>query len=172
MRRLLVRLVALSMLGLLAGCVTARGPEAGVKYVLIRHAEKADDDVRDPSLSAAGIKRANRIAERLHFSPVAAVYATPFRRTQQTAAPIARDHRLAVTGYDASQPAAAFAARLRAAHDRGSVVVVGHSNTVAPLAAALCGCAVEPTAESEYGRRISVTVLPDGRATLDDRREP
>jgi hypothetical protein len=36
----------------------------------------------------------------------------------------------------------------------------------------LCGCAIEPTAESEFGRRISITVLPDGRATVDDRREP
>jgi hypothetical protein len=61
---------------------------------------------------------------------------------------------------------------LRASYDRGTVLVVGHSNTVAPLAQALCGCAIAPNAESEYGRLIRITVLPDGRATVDDRHEP
>ena len=171
MRRLRHWLVALTVLFALSGCVTPRGPEAGVTYVLLRHAEKANDP-RDPSLSEAGVKRAERQAERLRYMPVVAVYATPFRRTQQTAAPIAREHRLAVTSYDARETAPAFAARLRAAHDRGTVVVVGHSNTVGAIAQALCGCVIAPTAESEYGRRITVTVLPDGRATVDDRREP
>ena len=172
MRSLFRWLVALSVLPALSACVTTRGYEAGVTYVLLRHAEKADDDPRDPSLSAAGVKRAERLAGRLHFAPVVAAYATGYRRTQQTAAPIAKDHRLAVTTYDASQPAAAFANRLRASHDRGTVVIVGHSNTVPAIAAALCGCEIAPTAESEFGRRIDVTVLPDGRATVDDRREP
>lgn len=172
MRRLRHWLVALTVLYALSGCVTPRGPEAGVTYVLLRHAEKATDDPRDPTLSAAGLKRAERQAKRLRFMPVVAVYATQYRRTQQTAAPIAREHRLAVTPYDAAQPAAAFAARLRAAHDHGAVVIVGHSNTVAGIAQALCRCEIAPTAETEYGRRITVTVLPDGRATVDDRREP
>jgi broad specificity phosphatase PhoE len=165
-------LVALSVLVVLAGCATSRGREAGVTYVLVRHAEKADDDPRDPSLSAAGVKRAARLAERLHFMPVVGVYATAFRRTQQTAAAVAKDHGLAVTTYDASQPAASFVETLRAAHDHGAVVIVGHSNTVPAIAAALCGCQIAPTAETEFGRRISITVLPDGRATVDDRREP
>jgi broad specificity phosphatase PhoE len=172
MRSLFGWLVALTVLLALAGCATPRVDAAGVTYVLLRHAEKADDDPRDPSLSAAGLRRAARLAERLHFAPVVAVYATGFRRTQQTAAAIAQDHRLPVLTYDAAQPVASFVATLRAAHDRGTVVVVGHSNTVPAIARALCGCAIESTAESEFGRRISITVLPDGRATVDDRREP
>ena len=93
MRSLFRWLVALSVLFALGGCATPRRGEAGVTYVLVRHAEKADDDPRDPSLSAAGAKRARRLAERLHFVPVVAVYASGFRRTQQTAAAIADDHR-------------------------------------------------------------------------------
>jgi phosphohistidine phosphatase SixA len=172
MRSLSRWLVALSIAAVLGGCATSPRREAGVTYVLVRHAEKSDDDPRDPSLSAAGTRRANRLAERLHFAPVVAVYATAYRRTQQTAAAIAKDHGLRVSTYEATRPAAAFAAALRAAHDRGTVVVVGHSNTVPALAAALCGCDIAPTAETEFGRRINVTVLPDGRATVDDRREP
>lgn len=172
MRSPLRWLVVVPVLFALAGCATPRGPESGVTYVLVRHAEKADDDPRDPSLSAAGLKRATRMAGRLHYTPIVAVYATPLRRTQQTAAPTARDHRLPVTTYDASQPPAAFVAALRAAHDHGTVLVVGHSNTMPAIAHALCGCTIAPTAETEFGRRISITVLPDGRTTVDDRREP
>jgi broad specificity phosphatase PhoE len=172
MRSLFRWLVALTVAAVLGGCATSPQRDAGVTYVLVRHAEKADDDPRDPSLSAAGIRRAGRLAERLHAAPVVAVYATAFRRTQQTAAAVAKDHGLRISTYDATQPAAVFAASLRAAHDRGTVVVVGHSNTVPAIAAALCGCDIAPTAESEFGRRITIDVLPAGRATVDDRREP
>ena len=174
MHRVLRWTVALSVLLALSGCASPGGStrETGVTFVLIRHAEKALDDPRDPSLSEAGVQRAERFATRVHDEPIVAVYATQFRRTRQTAAPVAREHGLAVIPYAAAEPAASLAARLRAAHDRGSVVVVGHSNTVPALAQALCGCVISPTAESEYGRRIDVTVLPDGRATVDDRREP
>lgn len=173
MRSLLIRLVALSMLVLLAACATARSDVApGATFVLIRHAEKGDDDARDPSLSQAGRKRVERLVSRLRDTRLTAVYASNFRRTQQTAAPIAAAHGLTVTTYDPARPAAAFAAALRSVHPSGTVLVVGHSNTIPALAQALCRCDIGPTAESEYGRRITIEVLPDGRATVDDRREP
>ena len=100
------------------------------------------------------------------------VYATGYRRSQQTAEPIAQNHGLPVSRYDAAQPAADVAALLRRQHPVGTVLVVAHSDTMAPIAQALCGCAIAPTSDSEYGRRIAVTVLPDGRTTADDRREP
>lgn len=173
MRRRLLRLAALSaLLAVLAGCATHREAAQAVTFVLVRHAEKATDDPRDPSLSDAGRLRAERLAHRLHDADVVAVYATPYRRTQQTAAPAARDHRLDVITYDPAQPASALATSLRRRHARGTVLVVGHSNTIPALAQALCGCAIDATADDEYGRRITVDVLPDGRTTVDDRREP
>ena len=155
-----------------AGCASVRAPAPGVRFVLVRHAEKADDDPRDPSLSSAGVARAEALARRLHRDDVAAVYATEYRRTRQTAQPVARDHGVAITPYDAQSAAASFAAQLRERHAHGTVLVVGHSNTIPALAAALCSCAIAPTAETEFGRRITVDVLPDGRVTVDDRREP
>lgn len=167
-----LRLAALCAVLALAGCATRGAHDEAVRYVLVRHAERADDDPRDPSLTEAGAARAERLARRLHGEPVSAVYATPYRRTQQTAAPTALDHALPVTTYDPTLPAEDLAARLRASGAHGTVLVVGHSNTIPGLAQALCRCAIGPTAENEFGRRITIDVLPDGRVTVDDRREP
>jgi len=101
-----------------------------------------------------------------------AAYATALRRAQQTAAPSAAAHGLAVTTYDAGTAATTLAERLRTAHARGTVLVVGHSNTVPAIAAALCGCTVAPMDDAQYGRRLTVHVDAAGRATLDERVDP
>lgn len=167
-----MRIALLLLLSMLAGCRSLPDPADGATFVLVRHAEKAADDPKDPALTPAGTRRAEKLASALHLRPVVAVYATPFRRTQATAAPVARDHGLTVTTYDAATGPADFARTLRAGHTAGTVVVVGHSNTVPAIAQALCGCTIGAMAETEYGRRITLRVLPDGRVTVDDRREP
>ncbi|HZX79349.1 MAG TPA: phosphoglycerate mutase family protein [Lysobacter sp.] len=170
MRRLL--LAVMFVLAASAGCASRPVVEDGATYVVVRHAEKATDDPRDPSLSDDGRTRVERMVGRLHYEPLVAVYATGYRRSRQTAEPIARDHGLPLSSYDAAQPAGDFAASLRRQHPVGTVLVVAHSDTMAPIAQALCGCRIEATSDNEYGRRIAVTVLPDGRTTVDDRREP
>lgn len=165
-------LVLTTALAALAGCRSLPDPDEGATFVLVRHAEKATDDPKDPVLTPAGERRAKRLALSLDLEPVVAVYATPFRRTQATAAPVARDHGLQVVTYDAATPPADFARTLRERHTAGTVVVVGHSNTVPAIAQALCGCTIGPIAETEYGRRIRLRAHPDGRVMVDDRREP
>lgn len=167
-----MRIALLVLLIALAGCRSVADPADGVTFVIVRHAEKAADDPRDPTLTAAGVARAERLAWRLKGAPLVAVYATPLRRAQATALPTARQHGLPVTSYDAAAPADAFARDLRARHAAGTVLVVGHSNTVPAIAQALCDCSIAPIADTEYGRRISLRVLADGRVTVDDRREP
>ena len=147
-------------------------PADAVEFVIVRHAEKAADAGDDPSLTDAGRARATALAQALAGTPVAAVYSTGYARTRETAQPTAAAHGLPVTPYDAREPADAFAGRLRAAHDRGTVLVVGHSNTVPAIAAALCGCDVAPMEETEYDRRLVVAVAPDGAATLAVDRLP
>lgn len=166
-----MRLAVLVLLSTLAGCRALPDPADGTTFVLVRHAEKADAAV-DPPLTPAGLQRARRLAASLDREAVVAVYATRTQRTQDTAAPTARAHALPVTAYDASRPPAEQAAALRRAHPAGTVLVVGHSNTVPALAQALCGCAIAPMADTEYGRRIRLHVRPDGRVTADDRQEP
>lgn len=164
---------------LLAACASpsmkATGPapaDAALEFVVVRHAEKAIDAGDDPPLVDAGHARAAAIAASLAHAPVVAVYSTAYARTRETAAPTAAAHDLPVIPYDARQPADAFAELLRGTHATGTVVVVGHSNTVPAIAAALCGCEVAPMDESEYDRLLRVAVRPGGGAALVVERQP
>ena len=160
---------------ILAACTTTpmtTPSPAALEFVVVRHAEKAADAGNDPPLTAEGRARADAVAHVLADAPVVGVYSTGYARTQATAAPTAVAHGLPVTTYDAREPAAAFATRLRAAYDGGTVLVVGHSNTVPAIAAALCRCDVPAMEETEYDRRLVVTVDADGHARLATDRLP
>jgi broad specificity phosphatase PhoE len=141
-------------------------PEAAtLEFVVVRHAEKEADGTKDPALTAAGRERAQRLVQHVG-EPLVAAYATGFRRTQQTAAPTAAARGIAVATYDAAQPEAAFAATLRERHTAGTVLVVGHSNTVPGIVATLCGCDVGPIGDNDYDRLYRVRIADDGRAAL------
>lgn len=173
MTTIAMRGLILVLLLSLAGCAALpwTGPLASATtttFIIVRHAEKIADGSRDPPLSAVGVASARRLATALHAEPVVAVYATPYLRTRQTAGATAEDHRLAVIPYDASQPAAGFAAQLRSRHGTGTVLVVGHSNTAPGIAAALCGCAATPLGDEDYGRVYRVAIGADGRAVLEE----
>ena len=147
-------------------------PTAGsVLVVLVRHAEAEPDGTRDPGLSAAGRRRADDLALSVYQAGLEAVYATEYRRTQETARAVAARAGLDVTVVPyGSGPVEAYAERLaaeiRARIGRSSgahaVLVVGHSNTTPALAQALLGSAVPPIAEDEYGRTITIVLTPEG----------
>jgi phosphohistidine phosphatase SixA len=154
----------------IGACASVRVPE-GATFVVVRHAEKVDDGSRDPGLSERGAARAQALAARLHAAPLVAAYATAFRRTQQTAQPAAAMHRVALTTYDASMPAADLAAILRVRHASGTILVVGHSNTVPDIVAALCACQVAALGDDDFDALYAVHIDGDGRALLDAERQ-
>jgi broad specificity phosphatase PhoE len=164
-----LRLALALLLASLAACGTMPPGDASapLTFVVVRHAEKATDDPGNPGLSAAGQARAVALAHRLRDAPLVAAYATEFRRTQQTAQPTADAHAVPVKAYYARGPAREIAAQWKLAHHGGSVLVVGHSNTVPDLVAALCGCETAPMDDSEYDRLSLVRIGSDGRATLE-----
>jgi broad specificity phosphatase PhoE len=169
-------LIAFLLSTLATGCVSqtstrTQAAEPGVRFILVRHAEKATDDPKDPTLSEAGMVRAKRLAASLADARVVAAYATQYRRTQLTAAPTSMSHHLDLQTYDASIPAFEFARQLRDAHRTGTVLVVGHSNTIPALAAVLCACEVAPMREDEFDRRIEIRVATDGSARMDVQRD-
>lgn len=153
----------------LAGCAATTPPAAdttAVTFIVVRHGEKVDAS-RDPDLSPAGHARAQALAATLGERELAAAYATEFKRTSQTLAPSAEARHLAITPYPAAQPAIEFAARLRATHPRGTVLIAGHSNTVPDIVAALCACTTAQIPDHEYDRLSIVRIQADGRANLD-----
>jgi broad specificity phosphatase PhoE len=100
---------------------------------IVRHAEKADA-TKDPDLSEAGRARAEALAKTLREANITAVYATEFKRTQQTAAPLAKVLGIIVTTLPAKDNAALIA-KLRASN--GNALIVGHGDTIPDLIKAL-----------------------------------
>lgn len=123
--------------------------------IVVRHAERADGGAMatakqtDPLLSAEGEARAKRLAAMLAESGINAVFATEYKRTQDTAKPIAGKLGLKVQLHKA-QDSAGLAALLKSAHAKDVVLVVGHSNTMPEVIKALGGPSFT-IPDDEYG---------------------
>ncbi|QNM81965.1 histidine phosphatase family protein [Sphingomonas sabuli] len=118
---------------------------------VIRHLQKGAGD--DPSLTAEGAANAQALAGMLKAKGIVAAFATPTRRAMETAAPLAAQLGFDVTPYDPRDPAA-LAAAIAAAS--GSVLVVGHSNTVPDLVAQFGGTKPGPLGDGDYGMLFAV----------------
>lgn len=134
------------MLALVAGCADEMitPPHPATVYI-VRHAEKAEG--ADPALTAAGQARAEALADQ--FLVVDHVYSTDTLRTRSTAAPTASRHGKPVQIYDHREPAA-LVARVRS--HGGTTLIVGHSNTIADIAARFGADPGEPVSENEFDR--------------------
>ncbi len=135
--------------------VTALPAFSQVTVIFSRHAEKLATPPTDPPLSAAGERRAKLLASMLADSGVDEIIVTEYKRTQQTAAPLAARVHLKPTVI----PAADTDGLVKAIRARksGVVVIVGHSNTLPALIAALGGPAVK-IADNEYDNLFVLTV--------------
>ncbi|HUR00226.1 MAG TPA: phosphoglycerate mutase family protein [Gemmatimonadaceae bacterium] len=139
--------------------------------VVVRHAEKSADDPRDPSLTVAGVERANALATVLADAGVTAVYTTQYRRNRQTAAALAQNLGIAVTErpIDATNSASYandLAREILTRHSGKTVLVVGHSNTVPDIVRALSGRSVAPISDPEYDHIFIVEIAPAGSPRL------
>lgn len=119
-------------LSLLALFVSAAGAQSIV--FIVRHAEKAKSGGNDPDLSEAGRAHSEVLAKILQDAGIAAIYATEFKRTQQTAAPLARALAIEPTTVPAND-IATLTSKLRNAKE--NALVVGHTNTIPDLIKAL-----------------------------------
>lgn len=129
---------------------------------LVRHGEKLPDG-KDPVLSACGMARAEALARYFSDIPLKAVYATPYQRTQLTAAAVANSKQLAVTSYDPRQPAQ-LAQQLSTQSQ--PVLIVGHSNTVPQLVTLLSGIEMAPLTEQDYSMLYQLELNGPLRVTL------
>lgn len=128
---------------------------------VVRHAERADDpaqDQKDPVLSRAGEARAARLRDMLETAGIGAIYVSEYRRTQDTAAPLAA--KLKVTPERIPANASTLVANMRASHANESVLIVGHTSTIPAIVKALTGSAIE-IADTDYGNLF--VVVPAAR---------
>jgi phosphohistidine phosphatase SixA len=122
---------------------------------LVRHAEKAEEPASDPSLTAAGVARAQALAAALRDAGVTAIITTQLRRTRDTAQPLANARGLTpevvpISRSTVSTNVEAIVAAVRR-HAGGVVLIVGHNNSVPAIIAALGGPRLPEICESTYG---------------------
>ncbi len=148
-------------LALLLAVLAAAPAAAQHTIFLVRHAERADTApgasptmAADPDLSEAGRARAESLATALKDAKITAIYATEYKRTQQTAAPLAKALGLTVkiVTSEAAQP---LVKQLEAA--KGNVLVVGHSNTVPDVIKGLGVTAPVTIGDDEFDNLFIVT---------------
>lgn len=166
-------LVFLALAGVLAGVPAiahAQATPTGDKLVfIVRHAEKASATDPDPSLSEEGKSRAIALASALGDARVSAIIVTPRKRTSETAAGLASIAKLAptVVPFGASTPehAASVATAVRSSA-ADAVLVVGHSNTVPAIIAALGGPKMPDLCDAAYANLYIVRLPANGAPTL------
>ncbi|MGH7448491.1 MAG: histidine phosphatase family protein [Longimicrobiales bacterium] len=131
--------------------------------IVVRHAEKIDDSA-DPLLSEPGRARAEALADALADAGVSTLITTQYQRTRLTAAPLAERLGVAPTLVAASGRSHVedVAARVRELANGGTIVVVGHSNTVPAIIRALGGPDVGGIDDAEYDHLFILTLSDSG----------
>ncbi len=162
-RRLAVYALAAVVL-LVAAAPSRADSQAGdepFSIFLVRHAEKdLSSESDDPGLSACGEQRAQSIAAMLADVDLDRVYSTDYRRTRDTASPIASAQQLEVSSYDPHELDEFAALLFKRKED---ALVVGHSNTTGLLAGILVGEGGEAFDEGLYDRLYQVFIAGGGQ---------
>jgi len=164
-------IVVFSLLALIFGAVILFGyfstfARPVTTVIIVRHAEKnIEPNNPDPDLSPAGQARAQEIARIFGDSGVQAIYATQYKRTQQTVTPLASKLGLPVVSIDAKQ--SAELTRRILSNNRGQTVfVAGHNNTAPEIVNMLSGENYPQIPESEYDNMFIVTIYRFGKAKV------
>ena len=134
--------------------------------ILVRHAEKIiDPNNPDPDLSPAGQARAQEIGRIFGDAGINAIYATQYKRTQQTVKPLADKLGLPVNQVN-SKSTADLLAQIRSQNSGQVIFIAGHNNTVPEIIAALGGPTFPAIPETEFDNLYIVTVYRTGKAKV------
>jgi broad specificity phosphatase PhoE len=164
-------LLAMGVFAVVVGAFLYWHSASTTTIVLVRHAEKELGAISDAPLSPEGEQRADRLAAMFGdaegFGRVHKIYVTNTRRTQQTALRLSQRLGLNSEVVDVKTKSADLARRVLNENRGGRALIVGHSNTVPEIVAALTGVKeVPPIGEDEYGTLYVVTVPSIGPASV------
>ena len=174
MTRKLLALIALLLLSQLAFAQQANEPVTTV--FLLRHAERAEEPRQDPPLTEKGVARSEALARLLSAAGIKAIYTSQYARTRLTAEPLAKQLGVPVTAISLkispSNPRAIAEESTKETVDKilshagGSVLVVGHSNSIPDVIKMLGGDVVPTIDEKKFDDLFVVTVYANGKAKV------
>lgn len=141
--------------------------QSSITVILVRHAEKmiVPPENKDPDLSPAGLARAQELARMFSNAGISAIYATQYKRTQQTVKPLADKLGLPVTHVEAKKTSD-LVKQIRSRNMGQVIFIAGHNNTVPEIIAALGGPKLPIIPEEEFDNLYILTVQKDGSAKL------
>ncbi len=138
--------------------------QATTTVIFVRHAEKAATPAEDPPLSPAGRERAEELRRQLVEADVVAgvdvIYSTPYRRTLETARPLADALDLPIQRYNPEpEDYEAFMDRVVRENKGKIILIVGHSDTLPELIAEMgASKKVPPIADNEYDNIYIISI--------------
>ena len=134
--------------------------------IIVRHAEKnIEPENPDPDLSPAGRSRAEELARMFSETGIQAIYATQYKRTQQTVSPLAKKLQLPITTVDARQ-SQELVRQILTNNRNQTVFIAGHNNTVPEVVNMLSNEKFPAINESEYDNMYIVTIYRFGTAKV------
>lgn len=173
LRLMLKKLLVLPLaLAVFAPACLAQAPgetEGSVTTViLVRHAEKdrSDPHDNDPRLTDEGHARAAELVHVLGDAGIDVIYSTPYRRTRDTARPLAKHLGLDLTKAPVGNHAEGMARRIRERHAGQTVLVSGHSNTTPEVARALGVESVPIIEDHVFDELWVITIAADSTASM------
>jgi broad specificity phosphatase PhoE len=164
-------IVVFSLLAIVFGAVIIFGYFATFSrpittVIAVRHAEKKiEPQNQDPDLTPEGEARAKEIARMFADAGINVIYATQYKRTQETVKPLADLTGIAPTLLQANQTEE-LAKQIQTNHRGQTIFVAGHNNTVPALVSILSGDTYPVIPESEYDNLYIITIYRFGKAKV------
>lgn len=138
--------------------------------ILVRHAEAAGKPRNDPPLTERGEARAQALAAALEHMQLGTAIVSSLARTRLTAEAVTGPRGLQPTVADVAggleEHVQAVVDAVRAQPKGAAVLVVGHSNTVPRIIAALGGPEAPDLCHWEYSRLFVLEIRADKTANL------
>jgi phosphohistidine phosphatase SixA len=169
-------LTLIAILLVLSSLVLAQTSEPVTTVFLVRHAERAEEPRQDPPLTEQGVARSQALARLLSTAGIKAIITSQFSRTKLTAEPLA--NKLGITLTSLSLKTSPTNPRQIAeestketvdkilSHAGGSVLVIGHSNSIPDVIKMLGGDVAPPIDEKKFDDLFVVTVYAKGKAKV------
>ena len=143
---------------------------------LVRHAERAEEPRQDPPLTEKGTARSQDLARLLSSAGIKAIFTSQYARTKLTAEPLAKQLGITATAQtlklNTSNPRQIAEESTKETVDKimsnagGSVLVVGHSNSIPDVIKMLGGDVTPTIDEKTFNDLFIVTVYAKGKAKV------